>query len=59
MFKEGERYMVGDSQDIHCNKCGKYLFTEKDTVSGCQRENDNKDYSYDVESDTFICDQCK
>lgn len=51
--------MVGDFQDIHCNKCGKYLFTEKDTVSGCQRENDNKDYAYDVESDMFICDKCK
>ena len=50
--------MVGDLSDIRCSKCGKYLFTEKDTEYGYRRENDNKNYSYDPSEDEFICDDC-
>lgn len=50
--------MVGDIQDISCNKCGKYLFTERDTEAGVKRENDNEDYGYDEIKDEFICDDC-
>lgn len=51
--------MIGDIQDINCNKCGKYLFTEEDTVSGYKRLNDNKEYIYDKENDVFLCDKCR
>ena len=50
--------MVGDVQDIRCNKCGKYLFTEKDTENGYRRENDSKNYVYDGIKDEFVCDEC-
>ena len=45
-------------QEIHCSKCKKYLFTEKDTEYGYERENDNKSYSYDPSEDEFICYDC-
>ncbi len=44
--------MIGDSQDIHCAICGRYLFTEKnvfcpsrpDSPTGMLvRENDHED----------------
>lgn len=50
--------MIGNVQDICCNKCGKYLFTEMDTENGYKRENDNEDYRYDEIADEFICDEC-
>ena len=51
--------MIGDIQDIHCLQCGKYLFTEKDTINGSKRENDYKNYVYDEENDEFICNKCE
>lgn len=51
--------MTGDVQDICCNKCGKYLFTEKHTENGYKRENDNKNYIYDDIKDEFVCDECR
>lgn len=51
--------MAGDVQDIHCSKCGKYLFTEKDTENGYRRENDNENYVYDEVKDEFVCDECR
>lgn len=51
--------MVGDIQDICCNKCGKYLFTEKDLENGYIRENDHENYYYDDKQDIFICNECK
>lgn len=50
--------MLGDVQDVCCNKCGKYLFTEKDTEIGYKRENDRKDYFYDASKDIFVCEEC-
>ena len=48
--------MIGDKFDIHCEKCGKYLFTveeihyeEKDKTSSLGKEirlHDHKDYVY-------------
>lgn len=51
--------MLGAVQKIFCTKCGKYLFTERDTKSGYKRENDMKNYYYDEDADEFICDSCK
>ena len=51
--------MVGDVQDICCNKCNKYLFTEKDTENGYRRENDNGNYVYDDIDDEFVCNECR
>lgn len=51
--------MLGDIQDVCCNKCGKYLFTEKDTEAGYRRENDREDYVYDASKDIFLCEECK
>ena len=51
--------MTGDIQDVCCTKCGKYLFTEKDTENGYRRENDNKNYVYDDVKDEFICEKCR
>lgn len=59
--------MIGDIQDICCDKCGKYLFTEKhvknenrpESLCGIIiRENDNEDYEYDGKADVFICNEC-
>lgn len=51
--------MLGDVQDVCCNKCGKYLFTEMDTATGYRRENDKGDYIYLEYKDVFLCDECK
>ena len=51
--------MVGDIQGVCCSKCGKFLFTEKDTKNGCRRENDNENYVYDDVKDEFICEKCR
>lgn len=51
--------MTGDIQDVCCTKCGKYLFTEKDTENGYRRENDNENYVYDDVKDEFICEKCR
>ena len=45
-------------QDIHCDKCGKYLFTENESEIGYKRENDNGGYTYDELAGEFICDKC-
>ncbi len=59
--------MIGQIQDICCDKCGKYLFTEKDVKDDNHpkslfgktvRENDHEDYEYDDQTDMFICDEC-
>lgn len=50
--------MLGDVNKIHCDKCGKYLFTETDTENGMKRIDDNRDYRYDEIADEFICDNC-
>lgn len=50
--------MSGYVYEIHCIKCGKYLFTEMDTEEGLKRENDNEDYRYDEIKDEFICNDC-
>lgn len=59
--------MIGDSQDIHCAICGRYLFTEKDGFCPSRpnsptgmlvRENDHEDYTWRIITDDFICDQC-
>lgn len=51
--------MRGDTQDVRCGKCNRYLFTEKDTENGYKRENDDKKYIYDEIKDEFICDECR
>lgn len=51
--------MIGNVQDVYCDKCNRYLFTETDTEDGCKRENDNKDYDYDEIKDIFVCNKCK
>ena len=58
-YSKGGFIMRGDTHDIRCNKCGRYLFTEKDTENGYRRENDNKKYIYDEIKDEFICDECR
>ena len=50
--------MLGNVCKIHCNKCGKYLFTETHTENGIKRTDDNRDYRYDEITDEFICDDC-
>ena len=50
--------MVGDVQKMHCSKCGRYLFTETDTESGCKREEDRGNYVYDETTDEFVCSEC-
>lgn len=51
--------VVGDNQNICCDKCGKYLFTEKYMENGYSRENDHEDYEYYEKSDIFVCNDCK
>lgn len=50
--------MLGDVCKLHCNKCGKYLFTETHTETGIKRTDDNRDYRYDEITDEFICNDC-
>ena len=55
--------MVGDIQKIYCSKCERYLFTEKEiggvgNLGKVIREDDKRDYSYDVIKDVFVCDEC-
>ena len=50
--------MIGESQNICCNKCGKYLFSETDTINGTKRKNDNKDYIYNENQNEFYCNDC-
>ena len=50
--------MLGDTQDISCDKCGKCLFTEYDTETGYKRENDSNNYRYDEINDLFLCNEC-
>lgn len=59
--------MIGQIQDIYCDKCNIYLFTEKDVkdeknpksnMGKTVRENDKGNYVYDEISDMFICNEC-
>jgi hypothetical protein len=52
------------SQDICCDKCGRYLFTENDVIKPgmsytvTERENDKENYEYMETTGKFICDEC-
>jgi uncharacterized protein YacL (UPF0231 family) len=56
--------VIKSSQDIHCDKCGKYLFTIDEVVKlGSaltyeERENDKEDYRYFDIEDIFVCSDC-
>ena len=51
--------MVGDIQNVCCNMCGRYLFTEQDAENGYRRKNDKENYTYDDVRDEFVCDECR
>ena len=64
---ETELKMIGDKYDIHCEKCGKYLFTaeeipyENGDESSLGKEirlHDHKDYLY-TEDGKFVCNKCQ
>lgn len=57
--------MVGDKYEVHCEECGRYLFTAEEVpyengdgflLGGEVRSNDHKDYLY--EDGKFICNKC-
>jgi hypothetical protein len=56
--------IVKSSQDIHCDKCGKYLFTIDEIIKSSSvltyeaRENDNDGYGYLENEDIFVCNEC-
>lgn len=50
--------MKGNIYKVHCNKCGKDLFTEADGENGIKRSDDNEDYYYDEIQDIFLCKIC-
>lgn len=59
--------MIGDKYDIHCETCGRYLFTAEEvsyesgngfSLSKEVRINDYKDHTYTSDG-KFICSNCK
>lgn len=56
--------MIKFRNDYCCSICGSYLFTEKEVADSAYpegkivRENDYKNYIYQVGDDNFVCNNC-
>ena len=50
--------IINWTQNIHCDTCGKFLFTEESSNEGITRTRDKNDYMYDEIKAIFTCNEC-